>query len=75
AGGLIRDYQGRCLAVFSENLGSSSITRAELRGSVSGLQLVWGRGFRKVQLQLDLQCAILLLQSNDHVDHIHVTTI
>ncbi|CAN1347080.1 Putative ribonuclease H protein At1g65750, partial [Linum perenne] len=38
AGGLIRDYQGRCLAAFTINLGKCSITRAELRGVVSGLQ-------------------------------------
>ncbi|CAN1785849.1 Putative ribonuclease H protein At1g65750, partial [Linum perenne] len=37
AGGLIRDYQGRCLAAFTMNLGKCSITRAELRGAVSGL--------------------------------------
>ncbi|CAN1135777.1 Putative ribonuclease H protein At1g65750 [Linum perenne] len=53
AGGLIRDYQGHCLAAFSENLGICSITRAELRGVVSGLQLAWDRGYRKVQLQID----------------------
>ncbi|CAN1185726.1 Putative ribonuclease H protein At1g65750 [Linum perenne] len=61
AGGLIRDYQGHCLAAFSENLGICLITRAELRGDVSGLQLAWDRGFRKVQLQIDSQCAVLLL--------------
>ncbi|CAN1249087.1 Putative ribonuclease H protein At1g65750 [Linum perenne] len=38
AGGLIRNSQGRCLAAFSMNLGKCSITRAELRGAVSGLQ-------------------------------------
>ncbi|CAN1314503.1 hypothetical protein LINPERPRIM_LOCUS29350, partial [Linum perenne] len=38
AGGLIRDHQGRCLAAFTLNLGKCSITRAELRGAVSGLQ-------------------------------------
>ncbi|CAN1137136.1 Putative ribonuclease H protein At1g65750 [Linum perenne] len=53
AGGLIRDYQGHCLAAFSENLGICSITRAELRGAVSDLQLAWDRGYRKVQLHID----------------------
>ncbi|CAN1799141.1 Putative ribonuclease H protein At1g65750 [Linum perenne] len=53
AGGLIRDHQGRCLAAFTLNLGKCSITRAELRGAVSGLQLAWERGYRKIQLQLD----------------------
>ncbi|CAN1788050.1 Putative ribonuclease H protein At1g65750, partial [Linum perenne] len=75
AGGLIWDYQGHCIAAFSENLGSCSITRAELRGVVSGLQLAWDRGYRKVQLQIDSQCAVLLLQSDDRTDHLHATTI
>ncbi|CAN1754352.1 Putative ribonuclease H protein At1g65750, partial [Linum perenne] len=38
---------------------------------VSGLQLVWVRGYRRVQLQLDSQCAVSLLQSRDHEDHAH----
>ncbi|CAN1844672.1 Putative ribonuclease H protein At1g65750, partial [Linum perenne] len=75
AGGLIRDYQGHCLAAFSKNLGICSIIRAELRGVVSGLQLAWDRGYRKVQLQIDSQCAVLLLQSDDRTDHLHATTI
>ncbi|CAN1773739.1 Putative ribonuclease H protein At1g65750 [Linum perenne] len=53
AGGLIRDHQGRCLAAFTMNLGKCSITRAELRGAVSGLKLAWERGYCKIQLQLD----------------------
>ncbi|CAN1134462.1 Putative ribonuclease H protein At1g65750, partial [Linum perenne] len=72
AGGLIRDYQGHCLAAFSENLGICSITRAELRGAVSGLQLAWDRGYSKVQLQIDSQCAVLLLQSDWEVHIRHV---
>ncbi|CAN1295011.1 hypothetical protein LINPERPRIM_LOCUS22681, partial [Linum perenne] len=47
------DSQGRCLAAFSMNLGKCSITRAELRGALSVLQLAWERGYRKIQ-----QCAV-----------------
>ncbi|CAN1347081.1 Putative ribonuclease H protein At1g65750, partial [Linum perenne] len=72
AGGLIRDYQGRCLAAFTINLGKCSITRAELRGVVSGLQLAWERGYRKIQLQLDSQCVVQLLQGEGLDDHAHV---
>ncbi|CAN1167457.1 Putative ribonuclease H protein At1g65750 [Linum perenne] len=43
------------------NLGKCSIARAELRGAVSSLQLAWERGYRKIQLQLDSQCAVQLL--------------
>ncbi|CAN1138504.1 Putative ribonuclease H protein At1g65750, partial [Linum perenne] len=71
AGGLLRDHLGRCLVAFTVNLGNCSITRAELRGAVSGLQLAWDRGYRRVQLQLDSQCAVSLLQSRDHEDHAH----
>ncbi|CAN1127777.1 Putative ribonuclease H protein At1g65750, partial [Linum perenne] len=75
AGGLIRDYQGRCLTAFTMNLGKCSITMAELRGAVSGLQLAWERGYRKIQLQLDSQCAIHLLQGEGLDDHAHAATI
>ncbi|CAN1127783.1 Putative ribonuclease H protein At1g65750 [Linum perenne] len=54
------------------NLGKCSITMAELRGAVSGLQLAWERGYRKIQLQLDSQCAIHLLQGEGLDDHAHV---
>ncbi|CAN1183028.1 Putative ribonuclease H protein At1g65750 [Linum perenne] len=54
------------------NLGKCSITRAELRGVVLGLQLAWERGYRKIQLQLDSQCAVLLLQGEGLEDHAHV---
>ncbi|CAN1182797.1 Putative ribonuclease H protein At1g65750, partial [Linum perenne] len=74
AGGLIRDHQGRCLAAFTMNLGKCSITRAELRGAVSGLQLAWERGYHKIQLQLDSQCVVQLLQGDDLEDHAHATT-
>ncbi|CAN1813110.1 Putative ribonuclease H protein At1g65750 [Linum perenne] len=75
AGGLIRDHQGRCLAAFTLNLGKCSITRAELRGAVSGLQLAWEQGYRKIQLQLDSQCAVQLLQREGLEDHAHAATI
>ncbi|CAN1155888.1 Putative ribonuclease H protein At1g65750, partial [Linum perenne] len=74
-GGLIRDHQGRCLAAFTMNLGKCSITKAELRGAVSGLQLACERGYRKIQLQLDSQCAVQLLQGDDLEDHAHEATI
>ncbi|CAN1183029.1 Putative ribonuclease H protein At1g65750 [Linum perenne] len=57
------------------NLGKCSITRAELRGVVLGLQLAWERGYRKIQLQLDSQCAVLLLQGEGLEDHAHAATI
>ncbi|CAI0421511.1 unnamed protein product [Linum tenue] len=57
-GGLIRDHTGRCLAAFAMNLGMCSITRAELRGVMEGLQLAWDMGFRRVRVELDSRCAV-----------------
>ncbi|CAI0558302.1 unnamed protein product [Linum tenue] len=75
AGGLIRDHRGCCLAAFAMNLGVCSITRAELRGAMEGLQLAWNSGFRRVRLELDSQCAVLLLSSRDYPDHPHAAII
>ncbi|CAL1358444.1 unnamed protein product [Linum trigynum] len=69
AGGLLRDHGGRCLGAFACNLGICSITTAELRGAVMGLQAAWDDGYRKVQLQLDSQVAVHLLQDKNYRDH------
>ncbi|CAN1194204.1 hypothetical protein LINPERHAP2_LOCUS42433 [Linum perenne] len=55
------DVDGRCLAAFSMNLGICSITRAELRGVMTGLQIAWDRGFRRIIVQLDSRVAVQLL--------------
>ncbi|CAI0458485.1 unnamed protein product [Linum tenue] len=75
AGGLIRDHLGCCLAAFALNLGVCSITRAELRGAVEGLQLAWNLGYRRIRLEVDSQCAIQLLRSQDNPDHQHAAII
>ncbi|CAN1789672.1 Putative ribonuclease H protein At1g65750 [Linum perenne] len=51
------------------NLGHCSITRAEIRGAITGLELAWDYGFRNVELQLDSQAAISLLSSSAVPDH------
>ncbi|CAN1128680.1 Putative ribonuclease H protein At1g65750, partial [Linum perenne] len=48
AGGLVRNSEGRCLLAFSMNLGTCSVTRAELRGVIEGLHKTWEAGFRNV---------------------------
>ncbi|CAN1841121.1 Putative ribonuclease H protein At1g65750, partial [Linum perenne] len=67
---IVRD----CLETFSVNLGICSITRVELRGVDSCLQLAWDLSYRQIQLHLDLQCAGTLLQTSDYDDHGHVAT-
>ncbi|CAN1127554.1 Putative ribonuclease H protein At1g65750 [Linum perenne] len=63
AGGIIRTAEGRSLVVFSMNLGCCTITRAEIRGAISGLELAWNYGYRQVELRLDSQAAISILTS------------
>ncbi|CAI0398918.1 unnamed protein product [Linum tenue] len=36
AGGLIRDWTGRCVDAFVENLGICTITRAEIKAAIRG---------------------------------------
>ncbi|CAN1162799.1 Putative ribonuclease H protein At1g65750, partial [Linum perenne] len=69
AGGLIRDSGGRCLLAYSMNLGSCSITRAEIRGAIEGLVRAWDASFRKVVLRMDSRAAISILTSSDASAH------
>ncbi|CAN0912924.1 Putative ribonuclease H protein At1g65750 [Linum grandiflorum] len=53
------------------NLGVYSITKAELRGAVDGLELALQLGIRNVALQLDSICATQLLRGTSNKDHQH----
>ncbi|CAN0925121.1 BAG family molecular chaperone regulator 2, partial [Linum grandiflorum] len=70
-GGLFAKADGRCLAVYLMNLGICSITRAELRVVVQGLQMDWELGYRKIQAQLDSQAAIQLVLAEGEITHQH----
>ncbi|CAN0880875.1 Putative ribonuclease H protein At1g65750 [Linum grandiflorum] len=71
AGGLLRDAFGHCHAAFTQNLGSCSITRAEMRGLITGLEMAWELGCRKVAAFIDSQAALdLFLQQGDFL-HTH----
>ncbi|CAN1833322.1 Putative ribonuclease H protein At1g65750 [Linum perenne] len=71
AGGLARDSYGRCRFAYTMNLGSCSITRAEMRGATEGLRRAWDAGYRRVVLQLDSQAAITLLNSDEGLYNQH----
>ncbi|CAN1143255.1 Putative ribonuclease H protein At1g65750 [Linum perenne] len=58
AGGIIRTNDGRGLVAFTMNLGQCSLTRAEIRGAITGLELAWDYEFRSVEIQIDSQAAI-----------------
>ncbi|CAN1170687.1 Putative ribonuclease H protein At1g65750 [Linum perenne] len=71
AGGLLRDFDGRCITAFAMNLGSCSITRAEMRGAVEGLQRAWDLGYRRILLRMDSVAAISLLMGRGEPTHHH----
>ncbi|KAF7814111.1 putative ribonuclease H protein At1g65750 family [Senna tora] len=52
-GGVLRDRDGNFLCGFIRNVGSCSIILADLWGILSGLQVAWNRGFKKVILETD----------------------
>ncbi|CAL1375573.1 unnamed protein product [Linum trigynum] len=68
-GGIIRDWMGKCMGAFVENLGVCTITRAEIMAAIRGLQMAWKNGYRKVLLQLDSTTAINILTSQDQIEH------
>ncbi|CAN1142106.1 hypothetical protein LINPERHAP1_LOCUS29170 [Linum perenne] len=55
------------------NLGSCSITRAEIRGAIAGLEPAWEHGFRLVELQIDSRAAISILSSPEDPVHPQAT--
>ncbi|CAN0904227.1 Putative ribonuclease H protein At1g65750, partial [Linum grandiflorum] len=71
AGGLVRDAFGRCHAAFTLNLGSCSITRAEMRGLTTGLDVAWKLGCRKVVAFIDSQAALDLFLQEGDIHHTH----
>ncbi|CAN1178994.1 Putative ribonuclease H protein At1g65750 [Linum perenne] len=75
AGGLIRDELGGCSAAYSLNLGICSITRAELRGFLFGLQLAWELGHRRVVAQIDSAVAVALLEDVGDITHQHAAEV
>ncbi|CAN1264564.1 Putative ribonuclease H protein At1g65750 [Linum perenne] len=71
AGGLLRTNLGRCIGAFSTNLGRCSITRAELRGIIGGLNLAWDAGARRVMVQVDSRAAVNLISKAGNPCHQH----
>ncbi|CAN1163947.1 Putative ribonuclease H protein At1g65750, partial [Linum perenne] len=70
-GGFLRDNNGRCRFSFTMNLGSCSITRAELRGAIWGLQLVWEAGYKQIILRMDSTSTISILTDKGNAEHQH----
>ncbi|CAN1160212.1 hypothetical protein LINPERPRIM_LOCUS21817 [Linum perenne] len=57
------------------NLGRCSIMRVEIRGAITGLELVSNYGFRQVVLQLDSQTKIFIISSSEEPMHQNATKV
>ncbi|CAN0904913.1 Putative ribonuclease H protein At1g65750, partial [Linum grandiflorum] len=75
AGGIIRTYNGRFFKAFAANLGSCSITRAEMRAIVEGLQLAWSLGIKQIRVHSDSRAAIAILAKDSELDHQHAALV
>ncbi|CAN0836860.1 Putative ribonuclease H protein At1g65750 [Linum grandiflorum] len=75
AGGVIRTDTGCFVKAFAANLGSCSITRAEMRAIVDGLQLAWSLGIRRIKVQSDSMSAISILAKVSELDHQHAALV
>ncbi|CAN0905125.1 Putative ribonuclease H protein At1g65750, partial [Linum grandiflorum] len=74
-GGVLRTDTGRFVKAFAANLGSCSITRAEMRAIVDGLQLAWTLGIRRIRVQSDSMMAIAILAKDFELDHQHAALV
>ncbi|CAN0919581.1 Putative ribonuclease H protein At1g65750 [Linum grandiflorum] len=75
AGGVIHTDIWRFVKAFASNLGSCSITRAEMRVIVDGLQLAWTLGIRRIQVHSDSMAAITILAKDSELDHQHAVLV
>ncbi|KAF7822273.1 ribonuclease H [Senna tora] len=68
-GGVVRDGVGNAILSFSRNLGCCTITWAELHGIMDGLELLWSRGVRTVEIETDSATATTLIYDNSNGSH------
>ncbi|CAN1173554.1 Putative ribonuclease H protein At1g65750 [Linum perenne] len=73
--GALRDWQGRAHNAFMANLGTCSITRAELAGTVTGLDRAWNIIVRDIEIQTDSNCAVNLLIKETAADYQHASNV
>ncbi|CAN0900153.1 Putative ribonuclease H protein At1g65750 [Linum grandiflorum] len=74
-GGVIRTDTGRFVEAFAANLGSCSITRAEMRAIFDGLQLSWTLGIRRIQIQSDLMVVVTILAKDSELGNQHAALV
>lgn len=61
-GGILRDQRGNLMFAFSHRLEACSVLELELWGVYPGISLAWGRGYRKLIVEVDSVEAIELLE-------------
>ncbi|KAL2941224.1 hypothetical protein RDABS01_029574 [Bienertia sinuspersici] len=61
AGGILRDYLGRCVEFFSANIGDCTAMRAELMALKKGLSLAINRDAKFVDVRMDNRACIQVL--------------
>ncbi|CAN1139259.1 Putative ribonuclease H protein At1g65750 [Linum perenne] len=70
AGWVIRNMVGRVLVAGAINLGRCSITRAEMKGVIEGMQAPWELGVRRLEVQMDSSAVMgMLLDGNLNNQH------
>ncbi|CAN1171324.1 Putative ribonuclease H protein At1g65750 [Linum perenne] len=67
-GGLVRNALGYCLKAFTANY-ICSITRADLRATIEGLEHAWADGHHLVQLEMDSSLTISILTGSGSNEH------
>ncbi|KAL0295036.1 UNVERIFIED_CONTAM: putative ribonuclease H protein [Sesamum angustifolium] len=61
AGGIVKDYEGKVIFVFSEPIGFTNNMVAEMHAVLRGLSICLEKGFSKVWLELDALHVIYLI--------------
>ncbi|CAN0838313.1 hypothetical protein LINGRAHAP2_LOCUS2086, partial [Linum grandiflorum] len=69
ARGVICNDHGCFVKAFIANIGSCSITRAEMRAIIDGLLLIWTLGIRRIRFQSDSIAAIAIFAKDSDLDH------
>ncbi|KAF7801750.1 ribonuclease H [Senna tora] len=62
-GGVVRDHLENFIVGFARNLGNCSSNQAEVWGVLSGLEIVWRHGFRRVVVEMDSLITYGLVQN------------
>lgn len=66
-GGVLRDASGSWILGFSKSIGNCNSFEAELWGLLTGLEVAWDVGFKKICMELDSKAIVDLFVKGDSV--------